>query len=84
MFLNRGGTTAPLAMRANVEHNHVLHEHVVIMSVDTPPVPRVPDSRTHPVDHLGHGDDGIFHVSARYGYMEQPTCRTRCGWSIRR
>ena len=35
MFLNRGKETAPLAMRANVEHNHVLHEHVVIMSIET-------------------------------------------------
>src|SRR4029077_13629439 len=26
VFLNRGKATAPLAMRANVEHNHVLHK----------------------------------------------------------
>ena len=26
IFLNRGSQTAPLAMRANVEHNHVLHD----------------------------------------------------------
>jgi KUP system potassium uptake protein len=25
VFLNRGKATTPLAMRANVEHNHVLH-----------------------------------------------------------
>ena len=35
----------PLAMRANVEHNHMLHEHVVILSIETRPVPHVPDSR---------------------------------------
>ena len=45
VFLNRGKQTAPLAMRANVEHNHVLHEHVVIMSIETEPVPRVPAER---------------------------------------
>ena len=28
VFLNRGKHTTPLAMRANVEHNHMLHEHV--------------------------------------------------------
>ena len=28
VFLNRGKETAPLAMRANVEHNRVLHRHV--------------------------------------------------------
>ena len=29
VFLNRGVETAPLAMRANVDHNHVLAKHVV-------------------------------------------------------
>ena len=50
VFLNRGKQTAPLAMRANVEHNHVLHEHVVIVAIDTLPVPRVPDSERTEVD----------------------------------
>ena len=39
VFLNRGKETAPLAMRANVERNHVLHEHVVIVSIETQTVP---------------------------------------------
>ena len=72
VFLNRGDQTAPLAMRANVEHNHVRHEHVVILSIDTLPVPRVPDSERTKVDSLGYLRDGIIHVGARYGYMETP------------
>ncbi|USX53087.1 potassium transporter Kup [Lentzea sp. HUAS12] len=72
VFLNRGKETAPLAMRANVEHNHVLHERVVIVSIETEPVPRVPDERRVEVDELGYTDDGIIHVSARFGYMETP------------
>jgi KUP system potassium uptake protein len=72
VFLNRGSETAPLAMRANVKHNRVLHEHVVIMSLDTVPVPRVPDSERVQIDDLGYAADGIFHVSARFGYMEMP------------
>jgi KUP system potassium uptake protein len=70
VFLNRGETTAPLAMRANVEHNHVLHEQVIIMSVDVQPVPRVPESERVTVDNLGYNRDGIIFVSARFGYME--------------
>ena len=35
VFLKRSVKTAPLALRANVEHNHVLHEHVVIVTIDT-------------------------------------------------
>ncbi|MER5519506.1 potassium transporter Kup [Streptomyces sp. NPDC002763] len=72
VFLNRGKETAPLAMRANVEHNHVRHDHVVILSLETEPVPRVPDDRRSVVDALGYGDDGIIHVTARFGYMESP------------
>jgi len=72
IFLNRGGLTTPLSMKANVDHNHVLHEHVIIVSIDTPPVPRVPAGERISVDDLGYRDDGIFFVSARYGYMERP------------
>ena len=42
IFLNRGKATAPLALRANVEHNHVLHEHVIIFAIETLPVPHSP------------------------------------------
>ncbi len=59
-------------MRANVDHNHVLAEHVVILSIETEPVPRVPDSERIAIDDLGYASDGIFHVIARYGYMERP------------
>ncbi len=72
VFLNRGKHTAPLAMRANVEHNHVRHEHVVVLSIQTEPVPRLAEGERISVDNLGHGDDGITHVTARYGYMENP------------
>jgi KUP system potassium uptake protein len=70
VFLNRGKETAPLAMRANVEHNHSRHEHVVILSIETEPVPRVPDDQRMEVDELGFHEDGIVHVTARFGYME--------------
>jgi KUP system potassium uptake protein len=72
VFLNRGKETAPLAMRANVEHNHVRHEHVVILAIETLPVPRVPDSERLEVDALGYSKDGIIHVTASIGYMEAP------------
>jgi KUP system potassium uptake protein len=72
VFLNRGKETAPLAMRANVEHNRVLHRHVIIMSIDTVPVPRLSDDERITIDELGYKRDGIIHVSACYGYMERP------------
>ncbi|MGQ4617398.1 KUP/HAK/KT family potassium transporter [Nocardia sp. R7R-8] len=70
VFLNRGKRTAPLALRANAEHNHVRHAHVVIMSIETEPVPRVAADRRISVDSLGYTEDGIIHVCARFGYLE--------------
>jgi KUP system potassium uptake protein len=72
VVLNRSKQTAPLAMRENVEHNHVLHRHVVIMSIDTWPVPRVPEAERIEVDPLNYANDGIIQVTAHFGYMETP------------
>ena len=71
VFLNRGKDTAPLALRANVEHNHVLHEHVLILAVETMPVPHVPAAERITADDLGYKDDRIIHITARFGYMDQ-------------
>jgi KUP system potassium uptake protein len=70
VFLNRGKTTTPLAMRANVVHNHSLHEQSVILSIETSPVPYVADDQRIIVDDLGYSDDGITHVTANFGYMD--------------
>jgi len=72
VFLNRSKETTPLAMRANVEHNHILHEHVIILSIQTRPVPFVSDADRIVLDDLGYSDDGITHVDAYFGYMDEP------------
>jgi len=73
IFLNRGKATAPLALRANVEHNHVLHNRVIILAIETLPVPHVTDEGRLDIDDLGNKSDGIFHVTARFGYMDTPS-----------
>jgi KUP system potassium uptake protein len=70
VFLNRGKETAPLAMRASVEHLHALAEHVVILSLETTTVPHVPPAERVTVDGLGYTDDGITHITARFGYTD--------------
>jgi KUP system potassium uptake protein len=71
VFLNRGKATAPLALRANVEHNEILHTEVLILSVETTTAPHVPEAERLQIDDLGYRDDGITHVTARFGYMDQ-------------
>ncbi|HSR93989.1 MAG TPA: potassium transporter Kup [Solirubrobacterales bacterium] len=72
VFLNRNNSTTPLAMRANVEHNQILHRHVVILSIETRPVPHVAPADRLQIDELGYADDGIAHVGASFGYMDEP------------
>jgi KUP system potassium uptake protein len=72
VFPNPSIETTPLAMRANVEHNHVLHESVVIVSAESVGVPHIPASERVSVDDLGYADDGIAHVTARFGFQDEP------------
>ena len=84
VFLNRSKETTPLAMRANVEHNQILHEQVVILSIETLPVPSVAADERFSVDDLGYSDDGISHLTSRFGYMEQPDVPSRASPGGRR
>jgi KUP system potassium uptake protein len=72
VFLNRGTKTTPLAMRENVEHNHTLHESVIILSIETKTIPYVAEEDRLTIDAMRHRDDGISLVVARYGFQEQP------------
>ncbi len=71
IFLNANIETTPLALRANVEHNHTIHACVVIMSIETLRVPHVPLDERVTVDDLGYRDDGITHMTARIGFMDK-------------
>ena len=72
VFLSRAEGTTPIAMRANVEHNHSLHSNVIVLTLNTPPVPRVAPEERLKVNDLGFRDDGISQVTATFGY-EEPT-----------
>jgi KUP system potassium uptake protein len=72
VFPNPSIETTPLAMRANVEHNGVLHEHVVVFSWQSVKVPHVADAERISLDDLGYADDGIAHVTARIGFQDDP------------
>jgi len=72
VFPHPPSLTAPFALRANVKHNHVLHENVVIISAQSENVPHVPVSERLRFDDLGHGDDGIIHLSAHFGFQDMP------------
>jgi KUP system potassium uptake protein len=68
--LTAGKQTTPLALRENVDFNHVLHASVVIVTVKTLRVPHVDRADRVVVDDLGHADDGLLHVTVSYGFQD--------------
>jgi KUP system potassium uptake protein len=70
VFPHPSKETTPLALRSNVDFNHVLHQHVVLVSVKVENVPHVSDEERVEVDPLVHTDDGIVHVDIRFGFQD--------------
>jgi KUP system potassium uptake protein len=69
VFLTADPTGVPRAMLHNLKHNKVLHEQVVILTVDIERVPYVSREERLHVEATGHG---IYRASVRYGFLEQP------------
>ena len=67
MYGNPHGT--PPALLHNLMHNKVLHERVVLLSVETQEIPTVDDAERVEVEEMGHG---LFRVVLRYGFAEDP------------
>jgi KUP system potassium uptake protein len=72
VFPHPGKETTPLALRANVEHNKILHENVLIVSATSANVPHVPVTERFEVDHLGYEHDRIQHLAVRFGFSDEP------------
>jgi KUP system potassium uptake protein len=71
IFLNPNKSTTPLALRAEVQHTHTLHENVLIVSIDTVSIPHVDDHDRFTVEKLGPRGFKIRHVTIRNGYHEK-------------
>jgi KUP system potassium uptake protein len=71
VFLTANPETLPLALRTNVEHNHALHERVVIVSIETETVPHVEETARVKITDLTPGDDDVTHVTARLGFLDR-------------
>jgi KUP system potassium uptake protein len=70
IFVSSGKGITPLALRAEVEHNHLLHEKLVIVSVNAVSLPRVPESDRFRVRVVGRGLYKAVHLTLGVGYRE--------------
>ena len=69
VFMVRRLHAAPPMLVHHLKHHRVLHEQVILLTVITELVPRVPASDRLEVDRL---EQGFFRVTVRYGFMQSP------------
>jgi KUP system potassium uptake protein len=70
VFPHPNQDTTPLALRANVTHNHIRHHRIVIITGRTENVPHIPWQHRITVNHLGDPYDGIIHIKAVFGFRD--------------
>jgi KUP system potassium uptake protein len=69
VFLASSAKYVPTALMRNLEHNHIVHEHVVILNLEIARTPRQDPADRVKIDHLA---PDITVLRARFGYMETP------------
>jgi KUP system potassium uptake protein len=69
VFMTSEPEGAPVVLLHHLKHNKVLHEQVVLLSVQTAEVPEVASDERIEIEPLGQG---FFRVQASYGFMETP------------
>jgi KUP system potassium uptake protein len=69
VFMTAQPRGAPAALAHNLRYNKVLHTHVIILMVQTRPVPHVTGDECMAIRNIGAG---LFELTLRYGFMEDP------------
>ncbi|MDB5566278.1 MAG: trkD [Tardiphaga sp.] len=69
VFLTSDPDFVPTAMLHNLKHNKVLHEHNVILTIETAQTPRVDPSERVRMENIS---DKFSTVRLRFGFMESP------------
>lgn len=68
IFMNSGSSGTPSALLHNIKHNKVLHERVVVLTVQIAEVPFVDEANRIETSDLG---EGFYRVILHYGFMEE-------------
>jgi KUP system potassium uptake protein len=68
VFLASNAEGIPPALLHNLKHNHILHDRVVVLTVETQNVPHVPPEKRREVEDLGYG---FYRMIIRIGFMDE-------------
>jgi KUP system potassium uptake protein len=69
VFMTSNPNGVPPVLLHHLEHNQVLHEKVVLLSIVSLGVPFVPTKDRVSIEEVG---EGLFQVEAHYGFMQTP------------
>ncbi|MBK9153612.1 MAG: potassium transporter Kup [Chloracidobacterium sp.] len=69
VYMNGNASRTPAALINNIEHNRILHQRLLFVTVKTRPIPYVDRDERVLVEQLGKT---FWRVKLYYGYMEEP------------
>ncbi len=69
IFMSRDDRGIPTALLHNLKHNKVVHERVVLLTVDIEETPTLSEDERYEWKELGHG---VYRLMVRFGFMEEP------------
>jgi KUP system potassium uptake protein len=69
VFMTAQPTGTPAALAHNLRYNKILHEHVIVLTASTIPVPYTTPEERLSVQRLGHG---LYNARVQYGFMDDP------------
>lgn len=69
VFMTTRHISMPHGLQVNLQHNHVLHERVILLTISTQDIPRIPDGEKIEIDSL---EQGFFRITAKHGFMDTP------------
>ena len=71
VFMTLAPEGVPATLLHHVKHNHMLHEHVVLLTLQSADVPVVANEDRLRIERLSQG---FYRMAAWYGYMETREC----------
>ena len=76
IYLTSDPASTPPALLHNLKHNHVLHEQIIVVTVETMDTPRVDPADRARIERL---NERFFRVTLRFGFMETPNVNRALG-----
>ncbi|HEY0160056.1 MAG TPA: potassium transporter Kup [Thermoanaerobaculia bacterium] len=69
IFMSRSNDGVPTTLLHNIKHNKIVHQKVVLLTVETEETSHLSPEERYEWRELGHG---VYRLTLRFGFMEDP------------